>query len=369
MITVVTLAAYVSGCILCASNEDEVANAISRHAAALAEIDSYFIHVKRETRDLSTESEQLIPECERKSWRSKNRFRQWSRNFVMLGPAEDGSGDVLHAMPGHGYVDDYSVDDKQIRLLRGWDPDHPFQLPLEFGRSAGEYARARGRLAVRDPAEKVVAYVAGDLLWDIFHGWSLREASEVSEFTLLASGEDATVRLRLESSTHSALQPLAGLLVDLDPEHGWQICRLERAAPKLISRVVEFAPIPSGGWLAKEIETTLEGKVFDRRHVVEFRVNEEIRDEDLTVAFPEGCFVSEGHGPFHLWGKDGPAKTFDTERALYEYITERAREIQGGGKTQPIERVSGNRWPTVIVLNVVLIALLLGLTALRRWVK
>jgi hypothetical protein len=59
------------------------------------------------------------------------------------------------------------------------------------------------------------------------------------------------------------------------------------------------------------------------------RVNEPIADADLVTQFPPGARVDDLHtSRIHVWGKEGPVATFDSEEAYDDYIYRGAREYQ-----------------------------------------
>jgi hypothetical protein len=303
----------------------------------------------------------LVRECEWKIWSSGIQHRRLARVFYSWGPEE-----VVQFPDPHGQVNDVSWDDKEVRNLQGWDPDHPFQLPLEFGRNAGEFGQVHGGMAVRDPTARANDVEALGLLWEIYPGWSLAEAAKVANFVEEEGAEGGDIRLRLQSTDQPELARAVGRLIDIDPEHDCLVCRIESQSPRSVTEVVEFAKSASGIWIARELRSTLDGRPSGRLFLQEFTINEPIPASQLQTQFPQGAKVRDAEGSLHLWGDGKPEKTFRNSEALTQYLYARARDYQQGGpKQDPAANAHVGR-QALIIVNVIVVALLIFFTLLRR---
>ena len=55
--------------------------------------------------------------------------------------------------------------------------------------------------------------------------------------------------------------------------------------------------------------------------VVQCEINQPVADSNLNAVFPEGAKVFESRTmQHHIWGKNGPSKSFESMEALMEYL-------------------------------------------------
>ena len=346
----------------CITANEMVQTAIKKNTESLAGIKSYYLHLVQDS-FMSTDGP-LVRECEWKIWHSDLRARRLSRGFYSVGS----NGPERFPEP-NGDVNDISWSDKAVRNLRGWDSAHPFHIPLDFSRNSREFSRVQCGVAFRNPTEKVNAVEAAAMLWEITPGWTLGDASNIANFVEEKTDGPGIVRLRLESTSDPVLTNAVGLLVDLDPEHGWLVRRIERRTPHAVGEVIKFAKSTTGVWCPHEIHGTVNGKLADRIVVEEFTINKPIPPDQLQVQFPQGAKVRDSsNGSFHVWGIDKPEKTFTNTEALTQYLYTKAKESQSRGSHPDRQRtgVSGaGRW-FVITANLAILVLLAGVIVIRR---
>ncbi len=98
--------------------------------------------------------------------------------------------------------------------------------------------------------------------------------------------------------------------------------------------------------------------LFEVREVV---CNEPIADREFRLPIPEGCVVVDHRsGQYHLWGSDGPARTFGSPADFMEW---RLQQREAG----PSRRTP---WPLVATsVSGVCLVLIVGLIAYRRRVQ
>ncbi len=324
---------------------DEV---VATHAATLAKIETIYLRVEISHGDIGKPLQRMSSS---ESWRSGTRVRTSQRLFVAL------TVKGIKEIPEEDRVTQFSFADSESRSLRGWDPEAPFTLPLDETRNANEFGRVKGGLGPRDP----LGSTSGDwaaLLLEVTTGQPLALFARTAQLALDESPAADVVRLRIAQTDQANL---SGGLIDLDPKHGHMIRRLEFPAMKTVAEVQGFTDFGDGIWLADKVVRTTPGvtAVVER---LEARVNQPIADADLVVAFPEGARVEEVLTKrVHLWGKDGPAETFDSFPQFLEYQQKRmkaAHPLPGNPAN------GGANW--LLWVNVTGIAALLMLMVFRK---
>ena len=347
-----------------------VADGVAKNAAMHAKIES--IHVKvNYYMEKPNEPQRVMRTSE--SWRSGLKERSFTRtphpehkpNVVKDEARKQGKA----ADQGKGQADQESKEkitilgfnDREVRNLSGWNPEHPYRLPLEWGINAKEFGLVHCSLGPRDP--RAGASDWSGILLDPDVGTSLSDLLNSSEVTLLPSDHPGRIRFKLKSCP---IPGWVGYVLELDPEHGYGICRLEgtQGGASVVEGYREFA---DGVWVPARVRRTL-GKVATVADVVECEVNVPFSEGQLAVEFPQGAAVVEpARGKWHIWGTSAPAKTFTAHKLMMDYVYERAREIQ----SQPNQGagVAARRtfWQLGFFwINLVLVTLLLVLFFLKR---
>lgn len=351
---------------------DDVSITISKNAQSLKSIKSY--HVKMITSGSLTISDKVVSPLEphgiTEVWSEGLRRRHLQRTLKTQGPA--GLKDSLRP---HGDVSESSMNDKERRDLSGWDSEHPFKLPLEFGINAEEYSAVRGGIVPRDPQQPIADGDFSAFLWSVTPGKSLADLESKVKFVQLASPTEGLTRLQIASTDDPSLNPFAGTLIDIDVAHGSMIQRIEREqnGQKNTWEVTAFKEATAGIWVPEQVKITslIPAANAQRLSVIEFEtfdVNIPLTDSDLTVAFPEGARVIESPIlKLHIWGKDGqPAHTFTTDEQLRDFNYARARELQGAGQLNPLDASGSLKKNWFIGVNVLLISLLFLLRFIRQ---
>jgi hypothetical protein len=274
-----------------------------------------------------------------------------------------------------GWVRDTSADPWQTRSLEGWDREHPFPLPLEFGRDAAQFEKVKGYLSPPNPNGIDTRTEDSSLLWEIFPRKNLSELSRVADLDLVAANSPEQVRLVVQSSDDPTIQKYVGATIDLDQRYGYQVCRIEFEDEYswTIRETTGFQEVLPGVWISRGAKQSRRLKNMPIREVSEWtldtcEINVSIPAEDLIVWFPPGARVNERLGEkIHIWGESGPVATFTSHEAFLDYIYARAREYQSRNLPQSSARFSPepNLWAFLIV-NGGLVAALVGLTILRR---
>jgi hypothetical protein len=248
------------------------------------------------------------------------------------------------------------LSDKEVRTTHGWDPENPDELPLDFAKHAGSFGRVRGIISTRNPTK-------GGLitLFDVFPEFSLARIAEQSQIVCIPSDKPGSIRFEVKASR---IGLVVGLKIDLDAEHGHLIRRLMWKDGQ-VSEVEDFASFGDGIWVPMRIRGH-GGKASSTLEVIQCQVNIPIPDKDLDFKFPEGARVDQAErGLIHLWGKDGPARSFGSDPDFVNYLEKYARGVQAAnaGATVPSGFISS---PLFWVANAVLVCLLGILVIVRR---
>lgn len=325
-----------------------VEEAIAANAATLAKIDQIYLRVEISS---GTKDNPLRKMSSSETWRSGTRVRTLQRLFHAL------TAKGMKEIPESNRVTQFSYADDESRNLRGWDPADPMDLPLDETRNPNDFGNVKAGIGPRDP-QGVTSTDWAVLLLEVTPGLSLADFAKTAKLEIVEPPSEDIVRLRVVQTDHSVL---SGALIDLDTAHGYLICRLEHIAAKTVADVEGFTLFGDGIWLPdKVVRTNAETRAVGQR--MEARVNEPIADTDLVVAFPEGARVDEVLTKrIHLWGKDGPAHTFETFAQFLEHQEEEQR------KAHPLPAPpasTGGNW--LLWVNLVGIVTLLLLMALRK---
>lgn len=344
-----------------ARDESSVHWAVARNREALEQIKSYHLKISQYAAPTLDDSERMVETYADEIWHSGVKHRSLSRIYWIV----VGNG-LQRVEEPNGKVSEMSVDADEVRNLHGWDPQHPFRLPLDFARNAKEFASVSASIGVRDPKVSVDRSKSWTLLWHVVPGFSLGQLAAVSELVEEPTLEPSIVRLRLVSSKEPALADYVGMLIDVDLEHDALVRRVEKTLPPdmhCVTEVVRFGRSATGKWLPTEIRGFLKGKEVTRIHVSDFSINEPIPQEELQVQFPEGSRVDDSiNGAIHIWGKTRPEKTFTETAEFMKYLYAAAKERQAGKD----HGFLSSRESLLLVLNLVIIILLCVLLAWRR---
>lgn len=245
--------------------------------------------------------------------------------------------------------------DREGRSLLGWDPDAPFELPLDVRRQAGAFGQVRGLIGPRS-AEGHRSHAWFIMGIDVLPGWSLTSVAEVSQFAPLTWDGDDPV-LRVTASKHDFM---VGTVVTLSRAHGYLVRQREWPDRGGKTTVREFQE-RDGITFPAVIEAHHSGGVTTTRvHTCE--INQPIPVEKLTLGLPAGARVDEPTtGAIHLWGTDGPSMTFASLAAYDQYLTGLTK--RGDGKQMPPE---GRPVNPLLWINLLLIPLIAILFVVRR---
>jgi len=255
--------------------------------------------------------------------------------------------------PKDGQVNIRVLTDKESRHISGWDPDHPFLLPLDFAKRLSDQSRVGCVVTARTPSD----HGRYTDLFSVVGNRMLPEFAETTELVLLQKTDPKLITLQVKAAKARLFE---GAVIELDTECGYMIRRVTLNNGS-VQEVEEFAKYPDGVWIPKQIRSTAGGEATVLQ-VIDCRVNEPIAEKDVDFSFPEGAQVSDPEkGLFHLWGKDGPAHTFQSQKDLDAYYVSGMREFQG--HLQP--RAGSWTWPLVWG-NVVLLSFLVLFVFWRR---
>jgi hypothetical protein len=344
-----------------AAESGDVAEIITEHARSLSRITSYHVTVTAFVR-LSDGVGKFSRAQRVEVWQTPSGRREHNRAYVVL--TADGEATVVNS---NGAVDESSYDAQEVRTLNGWDSEHPFRLPLEFGRNSGEFSSVRGTIEARDVTRKIrgVEHIA--MLLCPVPQWTLSELEQHCQFVDLPIASEGKRRLRIESATSPEVRDHVGTVLELDPRHGWMVSKIERPGGYEFD-VDEFKNISSDLWLPARAHLTIDGQPSVKWEIDFHSVNQPLSDELLRVQFPPGCRVDERVGnQIHIWGDGAPLQTFTNHAAFEEAVYKRAREYQSQN-TPKVDPAKSARPETTLILivNCVLIALVVLLTILRR---
>lgn len=332
---------------------------IQTNAASLARIKSIYVKTEswalpdegatRQKGGRSDPKKSLVAE----TWRVGLRERSVDRIYASFGPGESSE------YPD-GSVIIRGLTDKEVRDLRGWDPAKPFVLPLDSAKRVEEFSRVRGTLAPRDPIGAASAQWR-TLLFEIHPGYPLAKIAEVSEISRVKSDVAGLICFEVNASR---IPRVVGRKIYLDPEHGYLVRRMTWKNGG-INLVEDFYQFPDGIWVPKRIRNSL-GSTHTITEVVDCRVNSPITDAELAVDFPEGARVYEpDKGLIHIWGKDGPLRTFTKDTELAKFIEDHAREVNSASPGGVGVSVFRSR-PLFWTVNIVLLSVLAALIVIRK---
>ncbi|MFG0294645.1 MAG: hypothetical protein ACF8PG_01965 [Maioricimonas sp. JB045] len=353
---------------ICPPVSDAAHPAVERNRETLEEIESYYLSMTQSIAASEDEDAPLEVSSIEEVWSSGPRYRRRTRSMRVL------TADGLERVTApHGHMHEFSVSPQTVRNMAGWDPEHPPQTPLQFGRNAREFGSIDCSIAVTDPTARHHTIERGNLLWEIAPGWSLADVADVAELEVVSTPPDegeSLVRLRIVSAENDGLREMVGTVIDVDLEHGGFISRIERRVPPedrvAVSRVTRFEKTDAGTWMPMEVLNTINGRRFMQSVVNEYRINAPIPDDQLLVQFPEGARVDDtARNVIHLWGKGEPAETFASYNAFMTSVYAAAREQQRPKGARPLDAAPQDRWRTLLLLNLALVSILAACVALR----
>jgi hypothetical protein len=286
-------------------------------------------------------------------WRSGDSERSIRRSVFTLTPKG------LMDVPEAEQVTMLSYDDSQIRTLRGWDPDHPYRLPLDETRSPREFGAVKGTMTPRDPTGGTMGEWSA-LLLEVYPGKSLAEIAKTAELARLDDSTESRLRIKIVASD---LQPLKDAVLELDLTHGALVSKIEFSGTNAVAEVTKYHDLGDGLFLPAEVRRR-HGAMATVATCEDPRVNERIPPELLSVTFPPGARVDEAAtGKVHLWGTNGPETTFDDPAKFAEYQQAKMRESQQAPFVAVGSR-SENSW--ILWVNLVGIIGLMALILIRR---
>jgi len=342
-----TVAAYV----LAWGTVADAKSAIGLHAESLSRIKSIYVKLDMTVQEGNAPA-QIMRTSE--SWRSGVRVKTVSRDYRSFG-----LNGLVEIKPPHGAVRTSGYGDREIRVMEGWDPEHPFPLPLDFAVSAKNLGLVKCTIVLRDPTDGTSSDWSSILI-DCLPGISLPSLAQQSKIRVIEGESPGAVRLEVEESQYA---PAKGMVVDLDPQHGYMIRRV--AIGGGVADAEKFTKFDDDIWIpglvrrkSPAASTTAEVKAC--------RVNETIGEDELVVNFPEGARVDDlAHSAIYLWGTDKPAFTFKKDTELLQHLYQHARTSQSAARA--INSRSAPIWSSpLFILNVVLVVVLFGLFFLRR---
>jgi len=305
--------------------------AVSNHSQVVNEVNSYHLHIEFHTAENDQPGMPVVKTSETEAWCSGFRHRTRERVYFVFAP------EGMRSNGPHGDVVDSSVEGTTSRVLSGWDHEHPLELPINFGRNAKEFSTVSCSIQPWDPTQRELraSQEFGAMGWQIRPGWSLAEVVAVAQVTAIPQEDEQFTRFQLHSIEDPDLNSnglsVNGTIIDIDHAHGWQISRMETpfADSSIVSEVTDFARTESGYWYPAETQSKHNGVVCSLTKVLDAAINVEIDEDDLKTPFPEGAHVVEFPDRLHhIWGTQGPLKTFNTSEALMESIYADARMYQ-----------------------------------------
>lgn len=246
------------------------------------------------------------------------------------------------------------------RTLRGWDPDAPFELPLDYARRARQFGQVFGVIGpVRAAGARSHAWFQMGL--DVVPGWSLPDLAGVTQFT--ADSNDAGDPVLHVSQ--SQLSYLQGLKITLSREHGSLIRKLEFPQQMGSMEVQEFAVL--NGSTVPALIKRRQGADSTTATVESCKVNQPIDAELLTLEFPAGARIDDnGTGQIHLWGTDAPALTFDTRADYDKHLTSSAHVVQWKPHPVAVRPLNPLFWINLVFLAVIAVLALVRLKLRQR---
>lgn len=325
-----------------------VDEALAAHAANLSKLKTIYVQV-----EVTYQAAEKPPVrmSMSESWRSGTHERTLQRLFQALTPKG------LREIPEIDRVSQFSYGDDETRSLRGWDPEAPLKLPLDETRNANEFGRVKGGIGPRDPLGATAdSWMA--LLLEVAHGQSLATFAKTAQLAVEETKDPNVIRLKIVSTDQTSF---ANGAIELDAAHGHLIRRMEFDENRTVAEVEGFTEFDDGIWLPDQVKRTGPTAVAVAKRL-DTRVNEPILETDLVVAFPEGARVDRVlTNQVHLWGKDGPAHTFDSFGDFHNHQLKRMKEAQGAAAPMV---TGGANW--LLWVNVIGIAALLLLMYFRK---
>ena len=152
----------------------------------------------------------------------------------------------------------------------------------------------------------------------------------------ISAGEDSSGPTRVLALEPKARKDEMGRRLTFSPKRSYLMTRSEvdftdpnTPEPNKVRHanreVVDFWELGPGLTLPKAIRTTRSDQpdvinLFELRDVV---CNQPIDDKEFDLPIPEGVVVVDHRvGKYHLWGKDGPARTFGSNDEFYRWKLE-----------------------------------------------
>ena len=312
-------------------------DAIARHSSTLE--GSTSLHVKLSTSEAvgETPGQPLRPIGTFETWRDGSRCRVLRRTYLRTLPID---GD-LQTDDVDGSVLEYAINPTETRRMSGWDHEHPFALPLDFIRAPGDFNSVRCRFGPTDPDYVPESDHALSLLWELAPGWSLKRVSTVAKLSKVEQPDPGITRLRIDEIYDQQLVNLRwptaaiGVEMDLSHENGWAISRLsvphgDDYAITTAEQLLERSP---GICVPSAVRTTYSGHDVVLTIVDRCDINTPIKDDDLSLEFPEGALVIEHpQGLYHHWGKGKPRNTFSTFEEMVAFEGDAIRTYQSRGR-------------------------------------
>jgi len=342
-----------------------IPEAVEQHLQTLRRLESY--HVTERAYGVEEGGARRLG-CVHESWkrgiasRSRSRCPREQREAKPSGDAATG-GDAYMFM-------DESLSATEFRTMTGWDPEHPPQLPLEFGRSPTALQQIGCLRGSRNPDVSATPGLEVRLMREVMLGVSLEQLATEADLEVVEAPGDSVLRIRMTKARSPKMRLVNGMLFDLDRERGCSICRVEFDAfgHWMVYEVTEFTEHDGPVWLPKRIEIRRDGRLITVSEIDFQSVNQPIADADLVTPFPPGARVDDRDtGKILVWGTDGPVAAFESREAYDEYIYRGAREYQSRNfpRTKPVSS-QGSHLVAILIVNGVLVAALVGLTFLRR---
>ncbi len=194
-----------------------------------------------------------------------------------------------------------------------------------------------------------------DMGLDVIPGATLSDIATVSQFAPVSwDGRDPI--LEVAACKYKAL---VGMRVTLSSEHGYLIRKrvLSSEGQDFTTRTLDFRKY---GELTLPTRVEIQHSQGMTQSEINFiEVNQEIDPACLALNFPKGAAVIDlEKDVVHLWGDNGPEKTFDNGNELRRYL---ATANQG-----PVRMPDKKPIDPIIWINVVLIPLIAMLVYLRR---
>jgi hypothetical protein len=214
-----------------------------------------------------------------------------------------------------------------------------------------EFTVVSGEIGLRSPA-RLPSRNWSALKFQFVDGSTLLEAAQTGEIVPMPSTFADGVRFTFKAADSDLL---VGAIIELDAQHGYLIRSIDWKEGKGgQNRVEQFLEFPDRIWLPK-LQRNISSSNTVTVELVEARVNAPMGKEDIWFDFPEGARVTDKQGDklkIHIWGKGGPAHTFESAAELTQYNYARLREA-----------LWKNPW---IWANLILVAALAALVFTRR---